>query len=115
MSGLAALQVDQAGKPGAKLGAGKHHDEHGLYLEIRSTTPKSWTGRHAISGKVRWIGIGPVTDITLKRARELHAENRRLAEGIDPIEHREAAGCRGDRSGQSGHLQGNGGPVHRLT
>src|SRR5215471_13589669 len=90
--GLTTFQVEQAGtgKPKA-LGAGKHHDGDGLYLEVRSATSKSWTGRHTINGKERWIGIGPVKDIPLKRARELHVENRRLiAEGIDPIEHREA-------------------------
>jgi integrase len=87
---LAALQVGQAGsgKPKA-LAPGKHHDEHGLYLEVRNATSKSWTGRYTIAGKERWIGVGPVKDIPLKRARELHAENRRLvAEGIDPREHR---------------------------
>jgi integrase len=71
------------------LGAGKHHDEHGLYLEVRNATSKSWTGRYTIAGKERWIGVGPVKDIPLKRARELHAENRRLvAEGIDLREYR---------------------------
>jgi integrase len=89
---LTALQVEHAGSgKGKSLGIGKHHDEHGLYLEVRNATSKSWTGRHTINGKERWIGIGPVKDIPLKRARELHAENRRLvAEGTDPIEHRKA-------------------------
>ena len=41
------------------------------------------------TGRAQWRGIGPATDISLKRARELHADNRRLvAEGIDPGEHR---------------------------
>jgi integrase len=87
---LRALQVEQAGsgKPKA-LGAGKHHDEYGLYLEVRNMTSKSWTSRCTLAGKECWIGIGPVKDIPLKRARELNAENRRLvAEGIDPREHR---------------------------
>jgi integrase len=87
---LTALQVEQAGsgKPKA-LGPGKHHDDDGLYLEVRGATSKSWTGRYTIAGRDRWIGVGSVRDIPLKRARELHAENRRLvAEGIDPREHR---------------------------
>jgi hypothetical protein len=87
---LTVLQVEQAGsaKPKA-LGPGKHHDENGLYLEVRNVTSKSWTGRYTVAGKERWIGVGPVKDIPLKRARELHAENRRLvAEGIDPRERR---------------------------
>jgi integrase len=85
---LTALVVVQAGSgKGEALGPGKHHDEHGLYMEVRNATSKSWTGRYTIAGKERWIGIGPVKDIPLKRARELHAENRRLvAEGIDPRE-----------------------------
>jgi hypothetical protein len=78
------------GKPKA-FGAGKHHDGGGLYLEVHKATSKSWTGRYTISGRERWIGIGPVKDIPLKRARELHGENRRLvAEGINPIEWRKA-------------------------
>src|SRR5262245_56191307 len=87
---LTALQVGQAGSGKPKsLGPGKHHDGHGLYLEVRNATSKSWTGRYTIAGKERWIGVGPVKDIPLKRARELHAENRRLvAEGIDPYEYR---------------------------
>jgi integrase len=87
---LTALQVEQAGsgKPKA-LRPGKHHDEHGLYLEVRNAASKSWTGRYTIDGRERWIGVGSTKDTPPKRARELHAENRRLvAEGIDPREHR---------------------------
>jgi hypothetical protein len=92
MSRLTSLQVEYAGsgKPKA-LGFGKHHDGQGLYLEVRGAASRVWTGRHTINGKERWIGIGPVKDIPLKRARELHAENRKLiAQGIDPIEQRKA-------------------------
>src|SRR5215471_16092454 len=87
---LTALQVEQAGTGKPKsIGPGKTHDERGLYLEVRNATSKSWTGRYTIAGKERWIGIGPVRDIPLKRARELHADNRRLvAEGLNPREHR---------------------------
>ena len=79
---LTALQVKQAGsgKPKA-LGPGKHHDEGGLYIEVRNVTSKSWTGRYTIARQERWIGIGAAKDISLKRARELHAENRRLVAG----------------------------------
>jgi integrase len=92
MSRLTSLQVEYAGSGKHKaLGMGKHHDGHGLYLEVRGAASRVWTGRHTINGKERWIGIGPVKDIPLKRARELHAENRRLiADGIDPIEQRKA-------------------------
>jgi hypothetical protein len=58
---LTALQVEQAGsgKPTA-LGPGKHPDEHGLYLEVRSATSKSWTGRYMNrrQGAVDWRGLG---------------------------------------------------------
>jgi integrase len=90
---LTALQVESAGsgKPKALAAGKKHPDGDNLYLEVRNATSKSWTGRYTIAGKERWIGIGPAKDISLKRARELHAENRRLvAEGIDPREHRKA-------------------------
>jgi integrase len=90
--GLTAFQIENAGtgKPKA-LGAGKHHDEDGLYLEVRSATSKSWSSRLTLKGKEIWRGIGPVKDIPLKRARELHVENRRMvAEGSDPKEYRKA-------------------------
>ena len=88
---LTALQVEQAGsgKPRALSAGKKHHDGHGLYIEVRNATSKSWTGRYTIDGKEVWLGIGSTKDVPLKRARELHAENRRLiAEAIDPREHR---------------------------
>jgi integrase len=86
---LTTIQVGQAGKPGIKLNAGKHHDGNGLYAEIRNANSGSWFSRVTIDGKERWINIGPIKDIPLKRAREINAENRQLvAEGIDPVEHR---------------------------
>jgi integrase len=91
MGELTALQVKHAGKPGGKLGAGKHHDGNGLYLEVRNANSKSWVGRYTLKGKEIWPGIGPVKGISLERARELNEENHRLvAEGIDPREHRKA-------------------------
>jgi hypothetical protein len=89
---LTTFQVEQAGtgKPKA-LGIGRHHDGGGLYVDVCGATSKSWFGRYTLNGKEIWRGIGPVKDIPLKRARELHTENRRLVtEGIDPKEHREA-------------------------
>jgi hypothetical protein len=88
---LTTLQVEQAGsgKPRA-LKTGRYHDGQGLYLEVRNATSKSWVGRYTIAGKERWIGVGPAKVVPLKRARELHMENRRLiAEGIDPCERRD--------------------------
>ncbi len=54
---LTALQVEQAGsgKPKA-LAAGKHDDEHGLYLGVGNATFRS---RRTIAGKERSISVGP--------------------------------------------------------
>jgi integrase len=75
-----------------KLGPGLHSDGDGLCLQV-ATGPnnRSWIYRYSLNGKTRYMGLGPASAITLKRARELVAEPRRLrAEGIDPIDQRKA-------------------------
>src|SRR5262249_53647822 len=58
---------------------------------VTSATAKSWIYRYTLRGRERQLGLGSVSAITLKRARELVAEPRRLrAEGIDPVDHRRA-------------------------
>jgi integrase len=81
---LTALAVQRATRRGL------YSDGGGLYLQV---TPggKSWIYRYTLRGKCRYMGLGSAAAITLKRARELAAEPRRLrAEGIDPIEHKRA-------------------------
>jgi hypothetical protein len=70
---------------------GLHSDGDGLYLRITATGTKSWIFRFALDGVTRDMGLGPVSAISLARARELAAEARRQhLGGIDPISSREA-------------------------
>ena len=85
MGKLNAQRVARATKPG------RYGDGQGLYLQVTHACAKSWVYRYALNGKTRCLGLGSASAITLKRARELVAEPRRLrAEGIDPIECRRA-------------------------
>jgi hypothetical protein len=75
---------------------GMHADGDGLYLQVTGDGARSWLYRFTLKGKQRYLGLGSASIVTLKRARELADDARRLkAEGIDPIERRrqqEAAG-----------------------
>jgi integrase len=83
MGKLNALTVERATKPGL------YSDGDGLNLQVSGAGARSWILRYSLNGKARYLGLGSATAITLKRARELAAEARRLrAEHIDPIEHR---------------------------
>jgi integrase len=80
MGKLTAIQVARAGTPGM------YPDGHGLYLQVTHAGAKSWIYRYQLHGKPHYLGLGSASAITLKRARELLAEPRRLrAEGIDPV------------------------------
>jgi integrase len=82
---LTALKVDRTTKPGL------HGDGDGLYLQVTPVGTKSWIFRFTLNGKTRSMGLGSVKAISLKRARELAAEPRRLrAEGVDPLEAKRA-------------------------
>lgn len=83
MGKLTALDV-------ARLPCGLHADGGQLYLQVSSASARSWIYRYTLSGKTRYLGLGPATAISLKRARELAAEQRRLrAEGVSPVERRQ--------------------------
>jgi integrase len=83
MGKLTALGVERATKPGL------YSDGDGLNLQVSGAGARSWIFRYSLRGKARYLGLGSATAISLKRARELAAEARRLrAEGIDPIERR---------------------------
>jgi integrase len=74
---------------------GWHCDGRGLYLQVTAGTDglcRSWVFRYAAGGRERYMGLGPLADVTLAMAREKALEARRLRlEGIDPIEARRAA------------------------
>jgi integrase len=79
---LTAKRVERA-KPG------RHHDGHGLYLQVRNADNKSWLLRYERAGRERWVGLGPLHTFSLKEARErARAARQLLQDGIDPIEDR---------------------------
>lgn len=81
---LTAREVKSA-DPGTKVS-----DGGGLWLHKRKDGGAQWFQRVTIHGRRREMGLGSISDVTLKEARE-HAEaNRALVrKGIDPIKERE--------------------------
>jgi integrase len=71
---------------------GRYSDGGGLYLSI-SADRRRWVFRFSKDGRVREMGLGPASKITLAGARGKAAEARReVLGGKDPIEGRKAAG-----------------------
>jgi Arm DNA-binding domain len=82
---LTALQVKNA-KPGDKL-----TDGGGLRLDVDKNANKSWVFRFTspVTGRERFMGLGPIADVALAQARDAAQEARALIrEGKDPIESR---------------------------
>jgi integrase len=80
MGKLTSLYVQRISEPGM------YSDGQGLYLQVTGAGAKSWIYRYQLNGKQHWLGLGSASAITLKRARELLLEPRRLrAEGVDPV------------------------------
>ena len=70
---------------------GKHSDGAGLWLIKRTDGGAQWVLRVSLGGKRREMGLGSLIEVSLKEARELAAEYRKLAkQGIDPISKRQA-------------------------
>jgi hypothetical protein len=67
-------------------GAGKTNDGDGLYFQISKAGVSSWIFRYKLEGKAREMGLGPYPTVTLAKARELAADQRKvLAAGSDPL------------------------------
>lgn len=67
-------------------------DGGGLYLHSDPPAQCSWLFRYRLSGKTRWMGLGPYPAISLAKARELASNARTLkALGTDPIGQRDAS------------------------
>jgi len=65
---------------------GLHPDGNGLYLRVTATGTKSWIFRFSRDGSTHDMGLGPVSAVSLARARELAADARRQRlDGADPI------------------------------
>lgn len=68
---------------------GKHGDGAGLQLVVSNTLARRWVFRYQLDGRSREMGIGGYPDISLKEAREVAGDYRRLAKrGVDPIDRR---------------------------
>ena len=65
--------------------ARRYGDGNGLYLLVKPGGRKSWVQRIVVQGVRRDLGLGSANLVTLKEARQLAHENRRLARaGEDP-------------------------------
>jgi integrase len=98
MGTLTALKVKNA-KPGDKLG-----DGGGLRLDVDKNGNASWLLRFKspVTGKERFMGLGPLREVGLADAREAATAARLLLRSnVDPIEHRiaERAKVRADATG----------------
>ena len=68
---------------------GKHLDGSGLWYVKRPDGGSQWMLRISLGGKRREMGLGGFPDVSLKEARELAADYRKMAkQGIDPIKTR---------------------------
>jgi integrase len=72
---------------------GWHCDGRGLYLQCTAGTDgsvcRSWVFRYRAGSRERYMGLGPLADVSLAEAREKALDARKLRlEGLDPIEAR---------------------------
>lgn len=83
---LTALAVDNAKTEGW------YPDGGGLYLEVDANQNKRWKLRLTVAGRRRDFGLGPITKVSLRQARERANSYRSLAyEGKDPTEEKRLA------------------------
>ncbi|MGF6091970.1 tyrosine-type recombinase/integrase [Pseudomonas sp. 18173] len=88
MGKLTNVEIHAIAKAGVP---GKKNDGDGLYLQISKGGVASWLFRYKIDGKSREMGLGPLKDITLAKARAAAAKQREvLVAGGDPIAARDA-------------------------
>jgi integrase len=89
-TGFTTLKVKQI----KELGFHRDHGQRGLYLQValgKNGAAKSWVYRFVspVTGKSRWMGLGPADAITLAKARELAKAARETVKlRGDPIENR---------------------------
>ncbi|WP_322615273.1 tyrosine-type recombinase/integrase [Pseudomonas sp. BIC9C] len=70
---------------------GKTSDGDGLYFQISRSGVASWLFRYMLAGKSREMGLGPYPTVTLAKAREQAADQRKvLTAGNDPLSARDA-------------------------
>jgi hypothetical protein len=65
---------------------GRYPDGGSLYFQITTTLSRSWEYHFRLRARKRTMGLGPYPEVSLKEARELRDEARKLVRnGIDPI------------------------------
>ena len=63
----------------------KVFDGGGLFLEVTPTGSKRWRYKYRFEGREKLLALGVYPEVTLKDARDGHAEARKLlAGGVDP-------------------------------
>ena len=83
---LSAREVEKLRAPGW------HGDGGGLWLRIFNDGAKRWIFTWERSKRRREMGLGPVSDVTLAKAREkAEAARALLADGLDPLDIRRLA------------------------
>jgi integrase len=88
---LKPLDVERETRPG------KYFDGDGLYLVVKGATSRNWIYRYRKDGKERWLGLGSLKDISLKKARmardaaRLRVKGDRSAPGIDVVQEKRDA------------------------
>jgi integrase len=76
--------------------SGRHRDERGLYLQVKSPSNRSWIFRYEKDGRERQMGLGSLSagvSLEIARAKAI-AVRQQIAEGLDPLlerQKREAA------------------------
>ncbi len=91
---------------------GLHCDGGGLYLRVTAgvdaSLNRAWLYRFASTGRERWMGLGAYPDVTLKEARELADDARRLRrQGVDPIDRRREGRAAQAVNGETNDIQGS--------
>jgi len=70
---------------------GEYADGNGLYLKVAPGLTKSWVFRYQRNGRRQKMGLGSLSDLSLKEAREELKKHRKvLRESKDPIQVRNA-------------------------
>ena len=73
---------------------GRHSDGGGLYLVVDPSGAKRWLFMFRWQGKLKEMGLGGVTSVSLAKARErATAARAQVADGINPINARKAEGA----------------------
>lgn len=63
----------------------------GLYLQVQAVGRASWLLRYERDGHERWMGLGSLSDFSLKEARRrARAARQLLADGVDPLAQKKA-------------------------